>query len=210
MASLSEQAYRKLKDMVIEAPPGTFFSVRKCAEELELSYTPTREALLRLHSEGLLNLIPKVGFFTAQMNLRDITDIHQSRECIEKYVLPIVLPHLRQEDKDILYSFLEEQKQALEAGDSNLSSEKDVEFHCYLIDLLNNKRISDFYRSIRSQYRAGTNNLVKKSTMVPLEEHKKFMRLIEEGRYEEAVRVMEEHGRNAIQRMREGFVRIGC
>lgn len=209
MASLSEQAYGKLKDMVIEASPGTFFSVRKCAEELNLSYTPTREALLRLHSEGLLNLVPKVGFFTAQMDLRDITDIHQSRECIERYVLPMVLPHLRQEDKDILYRLLEEQERALETGDSTLASEKDVEFHCYLIDLLNNKRISDFYRSIRSQYRAGANNLVKEHTMIPLEEHKKIMRLIEEGRYEEAVRVMEEHGRNAIQRMREGFVRIG-
>lgn len=209
MASLSEIAYKKLKDMVIEAPPGTFFSVRKCAGELDLSYTPTREALLRLHSEGLLNLVPKVGFFTTQMDLRDIADIHQSRECIEKYVLPMVLPHLRQEDREILYRIIEEQEQALERGDTAASSEKDVEFHCYLIDLLNNKRISEFYRSIRSQYRAGASNLVKEHSRVPIEEHRRFMELVEAGRYEEAVRAMEEHGRNAIQRMREGFVRIG-
>lgn len=209
MASLSEKAYENLKEMVIEAPPGTFFSVRKCAGELNLSYTPTREALIKLHSEGLLKLVPKVGFFTTQMDLRDITDIHQSRECIEQYVLPMVLPHLRQEDKDILYGIIQEQEQALESGDTNVSSEKDVEFHCYLIDLLNNTRISEFYRSIRSQYRAGANSFVKEHSMVPVEEHRRFMKLVEEGRNEEAVKVMEEHGRSAIQRMREGFVRIG-
>lgn len=209
MASLSEIAYEKLKTMVIESPPGTFFSVRKCAGELDLSYTPTREALLKLHSEGLLKLVPKVGFFTPQMDLRDIADINQSRECVEQYVLPMVLTHLRREDKEILYRIIQEQEEALARGDTASSSEKDMEFHCYLIDLLNNTRISEFYRSIRSQYRAGTNNFVMEDFRIPIEEHKKFMRLVEEGRNEEAVNSVLRHGKNAVQRMREGFVRIG-
>lgn len=209
MATLSDLAYERLKDIILEAEPGTFFSVRKCANQLNLSYTPTREALLRLHSEGLLNLVPKVGFFTAQMDLRDITNIYQSRECVEQYVLPMVLPHIREEDKKFLYQMIERQEEALEQRDFNTYSETDVDFHCYMVDLLNNRRLSEFYKSIRSQYRVASNSLVKEHSKASINEHKEFMEFLEEERYEDAVQVMKDHTKKAIQRMREGFVRIG-
>ena len=134
MATRSEQAYERLKDVILEAEPDTFFSVRKCAEELNFSYTPTREALLRLHSEGMLRLVPKVGFFTVRMDLRDITDIYQSRECVEQYVLPVVIPHLTDKDKKILRQKIDEQEEALNRGDFAKYSEVDSEFHCYMIE----------------------------------------------------------------------------
>ncbi len=209
MASRSEQAYERLKELVLEAEPDTFFSVRKCAEELNFSYTPTREALLRLHSEGVLRLVPKVGFFTARMDLRSITDIYQSRECVEQYVLPMVLPHLTDKDKELLRKKIAEQEEALNTGDFARYSEVDSEFHCYLIGLMNNKRIYEFYESIRNQYRAASNSVVTEHSRIPIEEHKQFMALVDEGKYEEAIEVMHKHTRDAIQRMRDGYVYIG-
>lgn len=209
MASLSEQAYEKLRQLVMQAEPGTFFSVRKCANELDFSYTPTREALLRLHAEGMLKLVPQVGFFTAQMDLRDITDIYQSRECVEQYVLPLVIPHLSEQDKEFLYGKIAEQEDALEKADFTRYTEVDSEFHCYLIDLLNNKRLTEFYENIRSQYRAASNAVATEHSRIPIAEHKEFMRLIEEGKYQEAVKVIHDHTKDAIKRMQDGFVRIG-
>ena len=58
--------------------------------------------LLKLHSEGMLSLVPNVGFFTVRMDLRDITDIYQSRECVEQYVLPLVVSHITEKDKEHL------------------------------------------------------------------------------------------------------------
>ena len=37
MATLSEQAYEKIREMVLKAEPGTFLSVRKCAADLGFS-----------------------------------------------------------------------------------------------------------------------------------------------------------------------------
>lgn len=209
MTSLSEQAYEKLRQLVLEAEPGTFFSVRKCANELDFSYTPTREALLKLHAEGMLRLVPKVGFFTVQMDLRDITDIYQSRECVEQYVLPLVIPHLTENDKKFLYGKIAEQEKALEKADFSKYTEVDSEFHCYLINLLNNKRLTEFYENVRSQYRAASNAVATEHSRIPIEEHKEFMNFIEEGNYQEAVEVIRRHTKDAIKRMQDGFVRIG-
>lgn len=52
--------YEQIKELVLKAEPDTFLSVRKCADELNFTYTPTREAL----------------------------------ECVEQYVLPLILPKL--------------------------------------------------------------------------------------------------------------------
>lgn len=209
MATLSEQAYERLKERVLKAEPDTFFSVRKCAEELDFSYTPTREALLRLNAEGMLRLVPKVGFFTVRMDLRDIMDIYQSRECIEQYVIPLVIPHLTDQDKKILRAKIESQEEARKKGDFMAYSQTDAEFHCYLIDLLNNKRISEFYANIRSQYQAAASSTDAEPTRTPIEEHRQFMDLVDEGKYKEAVEVLEKHTSGAIKRMQEGFVRIG-
>lgn len=209
MATLSDQAYEKIKEMILEAEPGTFFSVRKCANDLNCSYTPTREALLRLHAEGMLKLVPKVGFFTVQMDLRDLTDIYQSRECVEQYVLPKVLPYLTEKDIQHLWEQVDIQEKALEQGDSNQYSDADVEFHSYLVNLLNNKRLSEFYQNIRSQSRVASNSVITDHSQKPVEEHKQFMHFVEERNYEAALQVLQQHIRDAIKRMQEGYIRIG-
>ena len=123
MATLSEQAYEKIREMVLKAEPGTFLSVRKCAADLGFSYTPTREALRRLNAEGMLELVPKVGFFTARMDLRDITDIYQSRECIEQYI-----NHNNIDLNKTIILILDD--------DSDMRG-KEVDFTCYLVQCNN-------------------------------------------------------------------------
>lgn len=210
MATLSEQAYEKIRETVLKAEPGTFLSVRKCAADLGFSYTPTREALRRLNAEGMLELVPKVGFFTARMDLRDITDIYQSRECVEQYVLPIVITKITEKDKTYLWSQIDRQEKALNDGNIEEYNAADTAFHCYLINLLNNRRLSEFYDNIRTQYRAASNGVVKDHNLLPIQEHKMFMTYIENGEYDEAMQVIEQHTKDAIKRMQEGFVRIGA
>lgn len=210
MATLSEQAYEKIRETVLKAEPGTFLSVRKCAADLGFSYTPTREALRRLNAEGMLELVPKVGFFTARMDLRDITDIYQSRECVEQYVLPIVITKITEKDKTYLWSQIDRQEKALNDGNIEEYNAADTAFHCYLINLLNNRRLSEFYDNIRTQYRAASNGVVKDHNLLPIQEHKMFMTYIENGEYDKAMQVIEQHTKDAIKRMQEGFVRIGA
>lgn len=209
MSSLSDKAYEALKEMVIDAEEGTFFSVRKSANELGLSYTPVREALLKLHTEGLLDLVPNVGFFTVKMDLRLIVNIYQSRECVERYVLPLVIEKITDDDIKILEGYVQKQKTAMQNNDISAYTEIDAEFHCYMIDLLQNKQISEFYRSVRGQYRIGSKRIVQNHSGTPIHEHEEFLSLIKRKRYEEALQCYYDHAAAAIERMKEGYVRIG-
>ncbi|SHJ79404.1 GntR family transcriptional regulator [Hespellia stercorisuis] len=209
MTTLKKQAYRALKQQVMEAEPSTIFSVRKSAGELGLSYTPVREALVELQSEGVLEVIPNVGFSVVKIDMRAIQNIYQSRECVEQYVLPKIIDKIDTDDIMILRAYIIRQKKAMEQGDISRYTEVDAQFHIYLIDLLQNRQLSDFYQSIRNQYRMGSKKIVKKHSSIPIEEHERFLDLVEEQKYQEALSCMQEHLDAAIERMKEGYVQIG-
>lgn len=209
MATLKEQAYIKLKKQVVDAEPGTLFSVRKSASDLGLSYTPVREALVEIQNEGLLEVIPNVGFEVVQLDMKQIRKIYQSRECVEQYVLPLVVKMIDDDDMMILRAYINKQRCAMEREDVSVYTEVDAQFHIYLIDLLQNRQITEFYKSVRSQYRMGSWKIKAEHSNVPIEEHEKFLDLVEEKRYQEAVECMKDHLEASVERMKEGYVQIG-
>lgn len=209
MAKLSDTVYEKLKPVVMDAKEGDFFSVRKSASQLGVSYTPVREALLRLHKEGLLNLIPNVGFFVTHMDMRTIVDIHQSRDCVERYVLPQVVEKMTTADIAALRVLVTEQHRALERGDHVTYAARDEAFHNAIIDLLGNRKLSDFYSTVRSQYQVGNNKIAVSYSELPIQEHERFLQKVETGDFPGALEVYYAHTAAALNRMKEGYVRIG-
>ena len=66
-SSMSEEAYRIIKLGILRNKyPGGFQIIEdELARSLSMSRTPVREALLRLESEGLIDLIPRRGMRVA-------------------------------------------------------------------------------------------------------------------------------------------------
>lgn len=209
MSTLKDQAYESLKEQIMDAEPGTVFSVRKSAKDLGLSYTPVREALVKLQNEGLLEVSSSAGFSVPKIDMKTIQNISQSRQCVEQFVLPKVIDQIEEDDILVLRSLIVKQKRAMEKKDISAYTEVDAQFHIYLIDLLRNKQLSDFYRSVRSQYRVGSRKIVKEHSSLPIEEHEKFLKLVEEKKYEEALECMYQHTSAAVERMKDGYVQIG-
>lgn len=208
MASLTDKIYDTLKERLIEAEPGTFLSVRKCAAELEMSYTPVREALLRLHSEGLLDLIPNVGFFVVSLDIDSIISIYQSRECVEQYVLPQIVKTLTETDIAYLRGVLITQEEALQNRKLAKYARCDIDFHVHLVDKLSNHYLSNFYKSVREQYLFCSRNIAQEQSGLAIREHNEFLDLVENKEYEKAVQSMTMHTRNALERIKTGYIRV--
>lgn len=79
-----------------------------------------------------------------------------------------------EKDLKFLEHKIDEQEQALEKQDFTRYSEADSEFHCYMVDLLNNRRLSEFYANIRIQYRAASNSTATEHSKVPIQEHREI------------------------------------
>ena len=205
MAGLSEKTYQTLKEKLRNSEPGVFYSVRKCASELNISYTPVREALLRLTSEGFLELVPNVGFFVKNLDMRAIVNIFQSRDCVEKYVMPLVVPTLTTEDIAGLRRTVTEQQQALDASDFSEYARLDMEFHCYIIDKLGNHDLYNFYKSIREKYMFCSNNIVNTRDNYAVLDHMKFLDAVECGEFTDAAVIILEHTQSAFERIKAGY-----
>lgn len=79
----ASNAYRLLRSRIVslEMPPGEDIDEQALVEELGISRTPLREAMIRLAAEGLISLLPNRGARVASM------DIPQLQEHLEAFDL---------------------------------------------------------------------------------------------------------------------------
>lgn len=85
--TLADAAYNKISQAMIAGtlPAGTRLVMDNLAEELDISRTPVRDALLRLEREGLIEPTGRRGYIVREVNLGEIDNIYQAREAIEGY-----------------------------------------------------------------------------------------------------------------------------
>ncbi|MBB4684048.1 GntR family transcriptional regulator [Amycolatopsis jiangsuensis] len=84
-ATLMEQAYHRLKRDIIELrrPPGDRFTEQQVAEAWGFSKTPVREALARLHRDGLVQPIRRAGYVVAPVTLADAAELCDMRTLLQ-------------------------------------------------------------------------------------------------------------------------------
>lgn len=84
-ANQTESAYTTIRRRIIqlELPPGGMFTETKIAGELGVSKTPVREALVRLHHDGLVDPVPRAGYAVSAVTLRTTRDLCEFRSIVE-------------------------------------------------------------------------------------------------------------------------------
>ncbi|RKL64412.1 GntR family transcriptional regulator [Thermoanaerobacteraceae bacterium SP2] len=206
--TLSDKAYNIIKEKLIYAEKGSYLSIREYADKLEMSYTPVREAFLRLHKEGLLELVPKVGFFTTRMDLNEILQIFQVRECVEIFVFKKVFNMITDEHIKMLEKCVEEQRHGLKTNNIREYIDADEKFHGVFIDIYNNQYLTKLYKNIREQYLICSNKIAESHSEVAIEEHMQIIQHIKCKDLEKAVSTLNSHIENAWHRMKDGYIRV--
>lgn len=89
---LADEVYRQVLDAVLSGAlrPGERIVQERVADEINVSRTPVREALLHLEREGILVRAGAWGFTVRDISEREVRDIYQAREAIEGYAARIV------------------------------------------------------------------------------------------------------------------------
>jgi DNA-binding GntR family transcriptional regulator len=82
----SERAYRLLEEMIVtmELEPGTLLSESRLVAQLGLGRTPVREALQRLATESLVEIMPRRGIRITDINIRQQLRLLEVRRMIEQ------------------------------------------------------------------------------------------------------------------------------
>ena len=206
--NLSDVAYNALRDKVLHAEAGSYLSARQLAKEIKISYTPVREAFLRMVKEGALRLEPNVGFFVQTLNVSDLVQIFQVRECIEAFVLDKVFTRISQAELNQMKALTQQMEQVLEENEIPEYQRLDVQFHNIFFKLYGNTLLYDFYNGIRSQYMICSKEVANRQSHRSINEHLELIRYIEIGDKQNALASMIEHIGTAKNRMAEGFIQV--
>ncbi len=124
----ASRAYDHVKERLLagDYADGELLSEGAIADELGISRTPVREALLQLQAERLLTLYPKRGALVTPMSPREVADLFEVRELVERHALAVADPAVV---VPALEAVLTRQRELLAADDRAGFAAADRDFH---------------------------------------------------------------------------------
>ena len=196
MTSGRQLAYEHLKDAVLSDPAmqGRFVNEQALADEIGVSRTPIREALLLLAAEELVQLVPKRGAYVAPVSGKEIRELFEIRAMIECYaarraieLAAVPLESMRRELDD---------QRGLGEDQAREFIDHDHRFHSALVAAVGNEMLSKTYDGLRArQIRAGVEALFRSDgrRKSVLSEHEAIVSALAAGDPEAAAAAITEH-----------------
>lgn len=141
----SRAAYRQLRSWILdnEMPAGYQATEQEVASVLGMSRTPTREAMLRLENEGLIELRSRHGMRVLPISTDDMREIYEILTGLEASAAASVAEKGANETEIAeLESSVADMDQALDNDDLTSWMAADARFHHLLVDFSGNKRLA--------------------------------------------------------------------
>jgi DNA-binding GntR family transcriptional regulator len=137
----------------------------RIAEQTGVSRTPVREALLRLQSEGMVQLLPKRGALVLPVGVQEARELLATRELVEIHSAEQIIDEGRGAEVAAQLEVAIGHLRAAEiAADVVGYVTADREFHAAIVDGGRNRILSRLYGTLRDrQLRMGTTNLMSAS-----------------------------------------------
>lgn len=195
--SLATSALERLRQSIVQGDLalGQPLSERQLAEDLGVSKTPVREAMAQLRVEGLVQILPQKGAFVFTLSAKDIVYLCELRLTLESSALR--LAYQRNRDKLIhrLKQVLAHMVEAQENKDTRSYLHHDTQFHEVFFATCGNPLLEAAYATHVGKIAALRTHLAMKPlhTVRSFEEHGEMIRLLEAGKIDEAIRVLEQH-----------------
>ncbi|MFJ5675687.1 GntR family transcriptional regulator [Streptomyces sp. NPDC093097] len=178
-----------------ELKPGEVYSAPALAEDLGVSATPVREAMLDLAREGMVEPVRNKGFRVTEVDARDLDQYTEIRTLIEVPMIGRIARSAAQEDLEALRPIAEEIVRAARAHDLIGYLEADRRFHLSLLALSGNDRLVETVGDLRKRSRLyGLTALDERGELLPsAEEHLELLGLMLTGDAKGAEKCMTRH-----------------
>lgn len=151
-----EFAYVNIKARILDSEyaPGAQILEHEIAEQLGLSRTPVREALVRLQQENLLEIVPRHGVRISTLSPADMREIYEILESLEATAAEILTR--RRPARTALLPLSEacdtmERTLADETPDLRTWAAADEAYHMHLLQLCGNRRLASLVMSVWDQ-----------------------------------------------------------
>ncbi len=203
--SLKNMAMSTIKEAMLlkKLEPGVMYTEATLSNELGISRTPVREALIHLASRGLIIYFPRKGFQVKSLAVEDVANLFELRLALELAVIRHITPHLTGESLAEIERVWTRYSTVVQTADPIESIRANRDFHlclayltenCYLINALEEIRDLIDLVSVRSLE-------VSSRALEAAEEHKRILAELKRQSMSGALQKMEAHIRTTEERV---------
>ena len=147
--ALRHLAYEQIKTGILEnkLESGKRINEKQLSEQLGLSRTPFREAMIMLSKENLITHAEDGGFLVRQFSVKEIGDIFDLRHTIERSQADCIAREITDEQIKDLEHILEKIRKTIDAGDPPKAMVQAMTFHVKIIELCGNSGILEVMKN---------------------------------------------------------------
>lgn len=198
--SLSEQVYEYI---VHQIKIGALAFEDKINEtdlidQLGISRTPIREALIQLASDGILDNIPRKGFYVKSITPQAMDEAYAIIGQLDAYALKLAMPKMTDADLERMGVAIEKIDLSIEKRNYELYCSWQEEFHLIYLEACGNRTLIDLIkelerRNIRTTYFSADTEKLFSFFKIINEQHRELLKLITEKDEAKAAELIAKH-----------------
>lgn len=129
--SLREKVLYHIRNDILKEvyKPGEALIEKKLCENLGVSRTPVREAIMQLELEGLVQSVPNKGVIIKGISIKDVEEIYTIRMMIEGFAAKLAAENITKEDIAELKEIVDLQEFYTTKNDKEHLIKFDLKFH---------------------------------------------------------------------------------
>lgn len=154
-APLRHAVFDALVEMVVsgELQPGQHLVENDLAAQLGVSRQPIREALLRMHNDGWVDMRPSLGAFVHMPTDSEAEQLFDVRNLLEVESARLAARQATPEQVEHLHTLQRDGEKALADRDQDAMVSANAALHAYIAQMSGNKVLSDMIASVDRRVR---------------------------------------------------------
>ncbi len=176
--SLSERVYQHLRLQMNSGglTPGSTINIGEIAEQLGISKTPLRDALIHLECEGFVTILPRRGVLVNTLSIEDVRNAYDSIGLAEAHMIRENIDAITGSHIKKLEILNQKMISEIQSGDFSNLFESNLEFHNTYLDVSVNSMLKKFILPIKHRlYDFPRHNFIAEWELRNCGEHAEFI-----------------------------------
>jgi DNA-binding GntR family transcriptional regulator len=199
--SATDLATEQIRERIIrdELPPGTKIKIEELASEFGISRTPVRDALTRLQSEGLVQIVSRVGVYVREISMGEVLEVYSVKEALEPVMARWATERSTDEQREEFFESSGALSELAESGDTAGYIDLVVQRRLHLLALSQSDVLASIFRLIdeRVRYLRARNLSWPERRITSVKEHMAIAIAVRDGNTYRAEQLTREHVRSA-------------
>lgn len=192
----ADRSLEVLRGMVLDGTllPGQRLNEVGLSRALGISRGPLREAIQRLASDGLLNVVAHRGAYVRTFDAQELKDLYELRIALETHAVRLAVRRADTEDLRDLDELLRATEELL-ISDADTAYPSELDFHRRVVALADNQPLQRAFEDANNQIQLARSRSARQPRRArdACSEHREVLRALAAGDGDQSARLLTEH-----------------